>query len=635
MLLAPLASLGTPAPLRTLTPMDLDGPTASFGPGGHTPPPTPQPPGHSLDLAQGDVVGSFRIFRFIGEGAFGTVFEAETITEPFSDADHPSPEQADPPSTTSREMLPDRVALKLIKPGMDTKAVLERFEAERIALQRMNHPGVARVYTGGVTSPQQGHRPYFAMELVRGHPIKQVADTLHHSIHERCQLFIKVCEAVQHAHSKGIVHRDLKPSNILVATDAAGVPQPKVIDFGVAKAIHQKLTDYTLVTAPGQLMGTPEYMSPEQADMSGPPIDARADVYALGVILYELVTGDLPFDKSLLRAQGLTGLKDLLTTQSPPTPSVRFSKTKTSRATYQDLLTTRRLTHKAVRKHLNSRLDAVIMQCLQPDPTRRYPSPSAIAEDLDRYLRNKPVKARPPMSRSGANASSTGSLRGKPKADRTRGAITPLDIVAPIITLLLLGVATFFIARQLGFNFGSLPTISTQRPEAEPDFLLPRSLEDLPDPAPASARAPTEAEPPAATAATITQFNAWRAELERLLDVPTIKTSVEFSRARLAATGYVLNEAERREAISRCERFRKPHFPALDAITFTITANREAIETDLAEALRARGDTVSTVRAFSNRLYIRRDAKSPLSAEDLRAEARRYVFNDALVEIDP
>jgi serine/threonine-protein kinase len=214
-----------------------------------------------------------------------------------------------------------KVALKIIKPGMDTKQVVARFEAERQALAMMDHPNIAKIYDGGVT---ESGRPYFVMELVRGLPITEYCDGERLSIRERLELFVLVCRAVQHAHQKGIIHRDLKPSNILV-TLHDGVPVPKVIDFGVAKATGQSLTEKTVYTAFTQLVGTPLYMSPEQVELSGLDIDTRSDIYSLGVLLYELLTGTTPFDSEALRLAAFDEMRRMIREDEPPKPSTRLS----------------------------------------------------------------------------------------------------------------------------------------------------------------------------------------------------------------------------------------------------------------------------------------------------------------------
>ncbi|MEO0588846.1 MAG: serine/threonine-protein kinase, partial [Planctomycetota bacterium] len=287
-------------------------------------------------------VGRYRILEPLGEGGFGLVYRAE---------------QAEP--------VRRQVALKVIKPGMDSKAVVSRFDAERQALALMDHPSVAKVYDGGVTD--EG-RPFFAMELVKGEPITTHCDRQKLGVRARVELFIRVCEAIQHAHHKGVVHRDLKPSNILVEYKD-GNATPKVIDFGVAKALHQRLTEATIFTGQGQMIGTPEYMSPEQAEMSGTDIDTRSDVYSLGVLLYELLTGVRPFEAQTLRRVALAEVQRIIREVDPPRPSTRLSAQADQAAT---IAATRRTEVKGLSGTLRRDLDWVIMKCLEKDRMRRY-----------------------------------------------------------------------------------------------------------------------------------------------------------------------------------------------------------------------------------------------------------------------
>jgi serine/threonine protein kinase len=257
-------------------------------------PPTPRP-----GFRRGDVIGPYTILDSIGEGGFGTVYLAD-----------------------QREPVRRRVALKVVKPGMDSAEVIARFNAERHALSVMDHPNVARVLDAGLTPD---HRPYFAMEFVPGVPITDFCDQNRLTMKERLELFISVCRAIQHAHQKGIIHRDLKPSNILVTTiDAA--PVPKVIDFGIAKAMGQSLSGATVYTEVGRMIGTLEYMSPEQAG-GGQDIDTRTDIYSLGVILYQLLSGSLPFESATLRRAGYEAIQKIIREVDPPKPSTRLSHT--------------------------------------------------------------------------------------------------------------------------------------------------------------------------------------------------------------------------------------------------------------------------------------------------------------------
>jgi tRNA A-37 threonylcarbamoyl transferase component Bud32/cell division protein FtsL len=285
-----------------------------------------------------------------------------------------------------------RVALKVIKLGMDTKQVVARFEAERQALAMMDHQNIAKVLDAGST---EAGRPYFVMELVRGIKITDYCDQNNLSTPERLDLFIKVCQAIQHAHQKGIIHRDIKPSNILV-TLHDGVPVPKVIDFGIAKAIEGKLTDATVYTQLQQFIGTPAYLSPEQAEMSGLDIDTRSDIYSLGVLLYELLTGKTPFDAQELMSQGIDAMRKTIREKEPARPSTRLGTLQ------RDELTTtakrRSVEGSTLTKLVRGDLDWIVMKCLEKDRTRRYETANGLAVDIKRHLNNETVVARPPSS---------------------------------------------------------------------------------------------------------------------------------------------------------------------------------------------------------------------------------------------
>jgi WD40 repeat protein len=314
----------------------------------------------------GGWVGRYKLLSVLGDGGMGIVYLAEQ-TEP-----------------VKRE-----VALKVIKPGMDSRRVLARFEAEQQALALLEHPHVARVYDAGLAP---SGRPYFIMEYVKGIPITQHCDKYRLTIEERLRLFLHVCEAIQHAHQKGIIHRDLKPSNILVVIQDQEMI-PKVIDFGVARAISQPLTERTLYTEQGQIIGTPEYMSPEQAEMTSQDIDTRSDIYSLGAVLYELLTGVLPFESDTLR-QGPDHLRQIIREQDPKTPSARLSS-----LSHED--STRIAQHRQVdggvlRRTLRGDLEWIVMKCLEKDRMRRYETANELAMDLKRYLANEAVVARPP-----------------------------------------------------------------------------------------------------------------------------------------------------------------------------------------------------------------------------------------------
>ncbi|HVM47301.1 MAG TPA: serine/threonine-protein kinase [Candidatus Acidoferrum sp.] len=319
------------------------------------------------DDAVGTSIGRYKILEKVGEGGCGVVYVAEQ-TEP----------------------VRRRVALKVIKLGMDTKAVVARFEAERQALAMMDHPNIAKVLDAGAT---ETGRPYFVMELVRGIKITDYCDQNHLATKERLALFIQVCHAIQHAHQKGIIHRDIKPSNILV-TLHDGVPVPKVIDFGIAKATEGRLTEATIYTQLHQFIGTPAYMSPEQAEMSGLDIDTRSDIYSLGVLLYELLTGRTPFDAQELASQGLDAMRRTIREKDPLRPSTKLATLKGEELT----TTAKRRSVEASRlaKLLRGDLDWIAMKCLEKDRTRRYDTANGLAMDIGRHLKNEPVVARPP-----------------------------------------------------------------------------------------------------------------------------------------------------------------------------------------------------------------------------------------------
>jgi non-specific serine/threonine protein kinase/serine/threonine-protein kinase len=283
------------------------------------------------------------------------------------------------------------VALKIIKLGMDTRQVIARFETERQALAVMNHPNIAKVFDGGAT---ETGRPYFVMELVRGVPITEYCDQHKLTTKERLELFIQICQAVQHAHQKGVIHRDLKPSNVLVMVQE-DKPIPKIIDFGIAKAIEHRLTERTLFTEQGQLIGTPEYMSPEQAEMSGLDVDTRSDIYSLGVMLYELLVGVLPFDEQDFRSGGIDQIQRIIRETDPPKASSRLSgldDTQTSIAEH------RKTDPASLCKELKGDLDWIIMKAMEKDRTRRYESANGLTVDIQRYLNNEPILARPPST---------------------------------------------------------------------------------------------------------------------------------------------------------------------------------------------------------------------------------------------
>ncbi|HEY7636235.1 MAG TPA: serine/threonine-protein kinase [Gemmatimonadales bacterium] len=318
--------------------------------------------------AETDHIGPYRIVRILGQGGMGIVYEAEQL-----------------------EPLRRSVALKVIKLGMDTRDILARFEAERQALAVMDHPNIAKALDAGTT---EGGRPYFVMELVRGVPLTDYCDRQASSTRERLELFIAVCQGVQHAHQKGVIHRDLKPSNILVV-EHDGRPVPKIIDFGIAKAVDRRLSESDFATQVGEMVGTPAYMSPEQAHSSGLDIDTRADIYSLGMVLYELITGVLPFDPRGLELVVFL-VRHVLREKDHPTPSNRLASLAAEEVT--PVAKRRQTTVVGLRKELTGDLDWIVLKAVEKDRARRYESAGGLAGDLQRYLKNQPVTARPPST---------------------------------------------------------------------------------------------------------------------------------------------------------------------------------------------------------------------------------------------
>jgi serine/threonine protein kinase/Flp pilus assembly protein TadD len=353
----------------------------------------------SSDEGPGSVIGPYKLLQQIGEGGMGVVWMAEQ-TQP----------------------VQRKVAIKVIKPGMDSRQVIARFEAERQALAMMDHINIARVFDGGAT---ENGRPYFVMELVHGVPITKYCDDNRLTPRERLELFVPVCQAIQHAHQKGIIHRDIKPSNVMV-TLYDGKPVPKVIDFGVAKATEQKLTERTLFTQYGTMVGTPQYMSPEQAGMSALGVDTRSDIYSLGVLLYELLTGSTPLTHKRMEGVAYAEILRMIKEEEPPRPSTRLSN---SGETLASISAQRKTEPAKLTKLVRGELDWIVMKCLDKDRNRRYETASGLAADVQRFLADEPVLACPPSA----------GYRLRKFARRNRARLA----VAMALGLLLLGAGAF------------------------------------------------------------------------------------------------------------------------------------------------------------------------------------------------
>jgi serine/threonine protein kinase len=373
--------------------------------------PTPSKPVATVDEPSvregpGTMIGPYKLLEQIGEGGFGMVFLAE-----------------------QQEPIRRKVALKVLKPGMDTRQVVARFEAERQALALMDHPHIAKVFDGGATPTG---RPFFVMELVKGVPITDFCDQHQLTPRQRLELFVPVCQAVQHAHTKGIIHRDLKPSNLLVSRHDT-TPIVKVIDFGVAKALGQKLTDKTLFTGITQMIGTPLYMSPEQAGMSDLDVDTRSDIYSLGVLLYELLTGTTPFTQDRFKGAGYDEIRRIIREEEPPRPSTRLSESKD---TLPSISVQRHTEPAKLTKLVRGELDWIVMKALEKDRNRRYETPGALAQDIERYLHDQPVQACPPSA----------GYRLRKLVRRNKAAFAMASALA--LALGALGVAGFYAYRH-------------------------------------------------------------------------------------------------------------------------------------------------------------------------------------------
>ena len=363
------------------------------------------PPEDDSELVVGKTIGPYKLLEQIGEGGMGTVFMA-----------------------VQSQPIKRKVALKIIKPGMDTGQVIARFEVERQALAMMNHPNIAKVLDAGAT---ETGRPYFVMELVRGIPVTEFCDLHKLDLRQRLQMFSTVCQAVQHAHQKGIIHRDLKPSNILVELQDV-TPVPKVIDFGVAKPINQPLTERTLHTGFAQMIGTPLYMSPEQTLLSSLDVDTRSDVYSLGVLLYEMLTGSTPFDKEILKQAGFDEMRRIIREDEHQKPSERISTLAV--ASLSTISDQRKIDPRRFSYSLGGELDWIVMKALEKDRARRYESASAFAADVGRYLNDEPVQACPPST----------AYRLRKFARRRKGLLTTLTLL--LSSLLVCSVVSVWFA---------------------------------------------------------------------------------------------------------------------------------------------------------------------------------------------
>ncbi len=532
----------------------------------------PRPPTDADRFADEEVgkrIGPYKLLQRIGEGGCGTVYMAE-----------------------QEAPVHRRVALKVIKLGMDTKSVIARFEAERQALALMDHPNIARVLDAGTT---ETGRPYFVMELVRGVKITEYCDQNKLDTTRRLQLFIQVCHAIQHAHQKGIIHRDIKPSNILV-TMLDGVPVPIVIDFGIAKAIEAPLTEQTMFTAYGQLIGTPAYMSPEQAELSKLDVDTRSDIYSLGVLLYELLTGRTPFDTQALLRSGLDEMRRTLRDQDPPPPSTAVTSLRAEELTKTALC--RHAEPVRLVSLLRGDLDWIVMKALDKDRNRRYQTANAMAMDVQRYLDNEPILARPPTR-----------LYRFQKLVRRNKIVFAAGAAVAVALAAGLGVSLWLLMRERELRRRA---VAAEREQARLREIAERGLATE-----AELRRQSEARERIVQAAALISQQAYAEADELINQLPPNRSSLEGATVFRALGDWNAVQGrwpaarDRFWQLHQASRIDEPSYTSLDctrtAVAFVEADDRAGYERFRQEAVRTFGDTVDPVvaeRTFKNCLLL-------------------------------